>query len=483
MDRYLGGEDIDVKVLIDDLETAVARGSFYPVLAACAGTGSGMTELLEVLTSGVPVAARAPAARRHPTGRLAGRAADLRPGGPAVRRGGQDHHRPVRRADLAGTGVLRHAAPRRRPPRVRARAGRPRPRGPRRRREGRRAVEPARQDAAPGRLTRSPATSSRSPSCPGPRPATPCRPRTTRCWSRAWEMPEPLLPVAIAAKSKADEDKLSTGLQRIVAEEPTVRLERNVETAQLILWCMGEAHADVLVDRLATKYGVEVEQVPAAGAVARDLRGRRLRPWSARQAVRRARPVRGLRRRLRAAARRERLRVRRQDLRRVGAQPVHPVGGEGHPRRRWSAVSPQGYPVVDLRATLRDGKAHSVDSSDMAFQLAGGLALRDAAARGAGATCSSRCSRCRSWSPTTTSGAVMSDLSTRRGRVTGTEPVGTGGRWCAPRCPRSRSPATPSTCGRSRTAPATFSRRHLRYEPMPAHVAATAAAFRSAHSH
>src|SRR5579875_939694 len=54
MDRYLGGEDIDVKVLIDDLETAVARGTFYPVLAACAGSGLGMTELLEVLTSAFP---------------------------------------------------------------------------------------------------------------------------------------------------------------------------------------------------------------------------------------------------------------------------------------------------------------------------------------------------------------------------------------------------------------------------------------------
>src|SRR5436305_12285033 len=54
MERYLGGEDIDVKVLIDDLETAVARGSFYPVLAACAGTGLGMHELLELLTSAFP---------------------------------------------------------------------------------------------------------------------------------------------------------------------------------------------------------------------------------------------------------------------------------------------------------------------------------------------------------------------------------------------------------------------------------------------
>src|SRR6266481_4043460 len=72
----------------------------------------------------------------------------------------------------------------------------------------------------------------------------------------AWSMPEPLLPVAIHAKSKADEDKMSQAIYRLVAEDPTLRLEMNAETRQLVLWCMGEAHADVLLDRLAHRYGV-----------------------------------------------------------------------------------------------------------------------------------------------------------------------------------------------------------------------------------
>src|SRR5437763_10691809 len=61
----------------------------------------------------------------------------------------------------------------------------------------------------------------------------------------AWSMPDPLLPTAIRAKSKADEDKLSQALARLVAEDPTLRLENNSETRQLVLWNMGEAHADV----------------------------------------------------------------------------------------------------------------------------------------------------------------------------------------------------------------------------------------------
>ena len=73
-----------------------------------------------------------------------------------------------------------------------------------------------------------------------------------------WDLPTPQLPVAVEAASRADEDRLATALARLVAEDPTVRLERRPDTGQLLLWCVGDAHAEVLLDRLRTRHGVAV---------------------------------------------------------------------------------------------------------------------------------------------------------------------------------------------------------------------------------
>ena len=67
-----------------------------------------------------------------------------------------------------------------------------------------------------------------------------------------WELPEPQHAIAVEAATRGDEDKLGGALQRLAAEDPTVRIERQQETGQLVLWCVGEAHAEVLLDRLRT---------------------------------------------------------------------------------------------------------------------------------------------------------------------------------------------------------------------------------------
>ena len=146
-------------------------------------------------------------------------------------------------------------------------------------------------------------------------------------------MPEPLLPVAIVAKSKADEDKLSQGLRRLVAEDPTLRLEHNPETHQLVLWCMGEAHAR-----------------RAARPAAQPLRRRRRRRCRCGCRCARRSPARptGHGRHVKQSGGHGQyavcdieveplpsgcgLRVRRQGRRRRGAAAVHPLGREGRAR-------------------------------------------------------------------------------------------------------------------------------------------------------
>jgi elongation factor G len=131
-----------------------------------------------------------------------------------------------------------------------------------------------------------------------------------------------------------------------------------------------------------------------------------------------------------------------------------------------------GYPVVDIRVTLVDGKAHSVDSSDMAFQMAGGLALRDAAEH-------TQVSLLEPYDEVAVLvdddyvGAVMGDLSSRRGHVVGTEPVGGGGRTLVrAEVPQMEIVRYAIDLRSMSHGTGTFTRRYVRHEPMPPQVAA-----------
>jgi elongation factor G len=479
MERYLGGEDIDVKVLIDDLETAVARGSFYPVLAACAGSGLGMTEVLEVLVNGFPSPLEhpLPAVTRpdgsaveplscDPSGRLCaevvktttdpyvGRISLVRifsgtltpdavlhvSGHGLADRGHEDHDVDEK------VGALSCPLGKAQRPVESAIAG---------------------DIVAIAKLSRAETGDTLST-------------KDDPLLVAAWEMPEPLLPVAIAAKCKADEDKLSTGLQRIVAEEPTVRLERNIETTQLILWCMGEAHADVLIDRLKTKYGVEVEQVALRVPLRETLAG----------------TSNGHGRHVKQSGGHGQFAVCDVEFEPLpsgsGFEFVDKIYGGSVPHQFIPSVEKGiraqmergvsvGYPVVDLRATLRDGKAHSVDSSDMAFQVAGGLALRDAAEHAAVSLLEPMLEISVLVADDYV-GAVMSDLSTRRGRVTGTESVGNSRSLVRAEVPELEVTRYAIDLRSISHGTATFTRHHLRYDPMPSHVAAKLASAGSEHT-
>ncbi len=196
---------------------------------------------------------------------------------------------------------------------------------------------------------------------------------------KPWTMPEPLLPVAVQAHAKTDEDKLAVGLQRLAAEDPTLRIEQNQETHQIVLWCMGEAHAGVVLDGLANRFGVTVDTIELRVPLRETFGGK----------------AKGHGKHVKQSGGHGQYGVCDIEVEPLpegsGFEFVDKVVGGAVPRQFIPSVEKgvraqmdkgvaAGYRLVDIRVTLLDGKAHSVDSSDMAFQMAGALALREAAA-------------------------------------------------------------------------------------------------------
>ena len=241
-----------------------------------------------------------------------------------------------------------------------------------------------------------------------------------------WSMPEPLHPMAIVAKNKQDEDKLAQGLHRLIIEDPSVRLERTVETNQTVLWTLGEAHLDVLLDRLGSRFGVAVSAEPFRVP---------LRETFLASATAQGRLVKQSGGHGQYAV----CDITVEPLPRgSGFEFSDEVVGGAVPRQYIPSVEKgvraqlerglaAGYHVVDIRVRLQDGKAHSVDSSDMAFQHAGQLALQEAAAK-AGIGLLEPVSTITVEVDDAYVGTVLGDIPTRRGRVTGTQPADSPGR-------------------------------------------------------
>ena len=239
-----------------------------------------------------------------------------------------------------------------------------------------------------------------------------------------WHMPEPLLPLAIQPHSAGDEDKLGTALNRVVAEDPTLRIAHPEDTGQIILWTLGEAHADLVLDRIKTRYGVEVDSAE-------------LRP-SMRETF--GSSASGNGRLVKQSGGHGQYAVVDITVEPLpegsGFEFVDKIVGGAVPRNFIPSVEKglrqqmtmgvvAGFPVVDLKVTLVDGKFHSVDSSDMAFQTAGAMALKDAAAK-ATMNLLEPMVTLTVVAPDEHVGAVIADLSTRRGMIKGTESLAGG---------------------------------------------------------
>jgi len=238
----------------------------------------------------------------------------------------------------------------------------------------------------------------------------------------AMQFPEPVVHLSIEPKTKADQEKLSVALQRLGEEDPTFQVRSDEETGQTVISGMGELHLEVIVDRLKREFRVEA----AVG-----------RPQVAyRETIRN--PVE---------------KVEGKFIRQTGGSGqygvvyinLEPCPGEGFdfvnkikggsvPSEFIPAVEKgieealesgvkAGFPMVDVRATLVDGKYHDTDSSEVAFKIAGSLALKEAAKRAKPVLLEPVMS-VEVVTPQEFLGDVIGDLSKRRGRVEGQEPRG-----------------------------------------------------------
>ena len=282
--------------------------------------------------------------------------------------------------------------------------------------------------------------------------------------------PDPVIAVAIEPKTKGDQDKLGSGLQRLSEEDPTFQVRTDEETGQTIISGMGELHLEIIVDRLMREFSVDanvgrpqVAYRETVGQVRPEDRGQ-VRP-----ADRRPRPVRPRRDRPRARRAGRRLRVHRQDRRWEDPARVHllrrprdPGGdGVGHPRRIPGRRRPQ--------STLVDGSYHDVDSSEMAFKIAGSMAFKNAMQR-AKPKLLEPVMAVEVVTPEDYLGDVMGDLNSRRGRVEGLEPRGNA------QAIRAKVPLATmfgyATDLRSTTqGRATFTMQFDRYEEVPQSIA------------
>jgi elongation factor G len=229
--------------------------------------------------------------------------------------------------------------------------------------------------------------------------------------------PEPVIEVAIEPRTKADQDKLAVALQRLAEEDPTFRVHNDEETGQTLIAGMGELHLDVLVDRMVREFRVAADvgkpQVSYRETIRRaaEGNGRFVRQTGGRgqygHAVIKLEP----------------------GEKGSGYEFVDKIVGGAIPREYIKSVSAgirealetgvyAGYPMVDVKATLFDGSSHDVDSSEMAFKIAGSMAAK-AAVQKARPAILEPVMRVEVVMPEEFMGDVIGDLNSRRGHIEG----------------------------------------------------------------
>lgn len=236
------------------------------------------------------------------------------------------------------------------------------------------------------------------------------------------EFPEPVIDVAIEPKTKADQEKMGIALQRLSEEDPTFRVRTDTETGQTIISGMGELHLEIIVDRMLREFKVDANvgrpqvayketikgTVKAEGKFVRQSGGRgqyghvwiELSPLEAGGGYEFVNKIVG------------------------GVVPREYIGPVEHGiKEAMENGILAGYPAIDIKATLYDGSYHDVDSSEMAFKIAGSMAFKNAAVK-AQPIILEPVMKVEVVVPEEYMGDVMGDMNSRRGRIEGMEPRG-----------------------------------------------------------
>jgi len=235
------------------------------------------------------------------------------------------------------------------------------------------------------------------------------------------DFPEPTLAVAIAPKSRGDEDKVGNAISRLLEEDPTLKIEKNADTHETILRGMGEMHLDIVVEKLKNKFGVEVEmQTPKV-------------PYK--ETIRGSVKVQGKHKKQSGGAGQYGdVWVNLEPLPDAEFEFKEEIFGGAVPKNYFPAVEKgireamqegvlAGFPVTNVRATLVDGSYHPVDSNEMAFKIAGSLAFKKGAEK-ANPVLLEPIMNIEVMGPEQFMGDIMGDLNSKRGRIMGMEPKG-----------------------------------------------------------
>ena len=238
------------------------------------------------------------------------------------------------------------------------------------------------------------------------------------------EIPSPIIEYAIMPKTKGDEEKMSVGLQRLREEDPSLQVRRDPQTKEIILAGMGKAHLEIAIERLKRKFGLEVQMKTPRVPYKETIHGRV-------EVQGRHKKQTGGRGQFGDCW------IKLEPLPRGGGYEfVNQIVGGAIPRQYIPAVEKgiveameegvlAGYPVVDVRVTVYDGSYHTVDSSEMAFKIAGSLAFKKGVLQ-ANPGLLEPIMTVEVAVPDESMGDVIGDLNSKRGRVLGVDTKGKG---------------------------------------------------------